>query len=445
MLQLEKTQSGDTRTGVDRVDAYRYPVAPFGNAPDTPPMLEDGAETVYVTSINEPAANAGVSVVGESPGVRVDPWYLGAKDENTVQGFAGTPVDVNALTYDYLVPVGAAGVSFPRQQTFYVSVDSGRDRFTGRSLAGHYVLRSWVNDVTPPTVKLLTTRVSAGRPTIVLQTFDSQSGVDPLSVTIGYRGVLVGATSYDPLTGIAVIPLPSTAPLLEPGTARLRMVSSDFQEAKNIDTVGPSIMPNTRTASTELHVVAGTAVDWLVPAAGACLAKSQRLVVAASSTRRITAVRFTVDGKQKAVVRRPVAGLWGSTLVTTALRHGRHTLDGDRGGRERPLGLRAAYRERVSQVEKRIAVVTGASSGIGAELARGARRTRLALRPAGAAGRQAPLARRRDRRRVRALRRLRPGRRRGGRGTRARASPAHPPAREQRRHSRARELPRRRP
>jgi len=327
VLQLEKTQSGDTRTGVDRADAYRYPVAPFGNAPDTPPMRDDGDETVYETSINQPAANAGVSVIDESSGALIEPWYLGAKDENTVQGFAGTPVDANPLTYDYLVSIGVAGVSFPRQQTFYVSVDSGRARFTGASQAGHYVLRSWVNDVTPPTVRLLTTRVAAGRPTIVLQTFDSQSGVDPFSVTIGYRGALIGATSYDPVTGVAVIPLPETAPLLEPGTAPLRMLSSDFQEAKNIDTTGPAIMPNTRTASTRLDVVAGTAVDWLVPAAGACLAKSQRLLVAASSTRRVTTVRFTMDGKQKAIVRRPAAGLWGTTLNTAALPRGRHTLE----------------------------------------------------------------------------------------------------------------------
>jgi len=326
VLPLKKAQSGDTRTGTDRVDAYRYPVAPFGNAPDAPPMIEDGAETVYVTEINEPAANAGVSVVVETSGARIDPWYLSAEDESTVQGFAGTPDDVNALTYDYLVPVSAAGVSFPRQQTFYVSVDSGRDRFTNRSYAGRYVLRSWVNDVTPPTVKLLTTRVSAGRPTIVLQTLDSQSGVDPLSVTIGYRRILVGAASYDPLTGIAVIPLPLTAPLLKPGTASIRMVSSDFEEAKNIETVGTSIMPNTRTASATLHVVAGTAVDWLVPAAGACLAKQQRLVVAASSTRQVREVRFSIDGKQAAVVRKGVAGLWGTTVGTAALRHGRHAL-----------------------------------------------------------------------------------------------------------------------
>ncbi len=47
---------------------YRYPTAPFGNAPDSPPMFEDGAEKVYVTTLNGPAANAGVSVVGGDPG-----------------------------------------------------------------------------------------------------------------------------------------------------------------------------------------------------------------------------------------------------------------------------------------------------------------------------------------------------------------------------------------
>ena len=109
------------------MSAYRYPVAPFGNAPDTPPMVEDGAETLYQTLIDRPAVNAGVSVIMETPGARVDPFYLGARDENTVQGFAGTPVNVNALTSGYLLPVGAAGAAFPRQQRFFVAVDSGRD------------------------------------------------------------------------------------------------------------------------------------------------------------------------------------------------------------------------------------------------------------------------------------------------------------------------------
>jgi hypothetical protein len=326
VLPLKKIQSGDTRTGTNRVEAYRYPVAPFGNAPDSPPMIESGAETVYETFIGKPSVNSGVSVVLESRGARIDPFYLSSKDENTVQGDAGTPVNVNALTYGYLVPDGAAGAAFPRQQRFFVAVDSARDRFNGANLAGKYVLRSWVDDVTPPSVHLLTTRVAAGRPTIVLQTLDSQSGVDPISLTVGYKGILVGATSYDPLSGIAVFELPATAPQLVSGDVAFRIVSSDFQEAKNIDTVGPSIMPNTRFAHASVRVVSGTAVDWIAPT-GICLAqRQQRLVVAASSTRRVSRVRFTLDGRQVAVVRHGSSGLWAATIQTAKLAKGRHTL-----------------------------------------------------------------------------------------------------------------------
>jgi hypothetical protein len=290
-----------------------------------PPMVEDGAETVYETAVNEPAANVGVSIVSESHGARIDPWYLGRLDESTVQGFAGTPVNVNALMSDYLVPVGAAGATFPRQAEYFVAVDSGRARFTDRSLAGSYVLRSWVNDVTPPSLHLLTTRVAAGRPTIVFRTRDSQSGVDPFSLTVAYRGVLVGAVSYDPDTGIAVVPL--TSPRLKRGSVRVTLVSSDFQETKNIDTVGPSIMPNTRTVHATLRVVAGTAIDWIEPARGACLEhRSQSLVVAASSTRRIALVRFQLDGHRVALVRASRDGLWETTLATRRLRRGRHVL-----------------------------------------------------------------------------------------------------------------------
>jgi subtilisin family serine protease len=327
VLPLKKFQSGDTRTGVDRVDAYRYPVAPFGNAPDSPPMTEDGAEKVYVTTLNAPAANAGVSVVGRVAGVQIDPFYLGALDENTVQGYAGTPVDVNGLTHDYLDPISAAGSSFPRQQTFYVSVDSGRDRFTGQRLAGPYLLRSWVNDVTPPSLKLLTTRVASGRPTIVARSLDTQSGVDPLSLTIGYKGVLVGAAYYDPISGIAVFPLPTSAPTLKTGKITVQLESSDFEEAKNVDTTGTAIMPNTRFASAKLQVVAGVAVNWLVPETQACLVKSQRLVVVASSTSAVKSVRFAVDGRTVAVAKNGAAGVFGATWKgSAAAKHGKHSL-----------------------------------------------------------------------------------------------------------------------
>jgi subtilisin family serine protease len=324
-IPLRRTQSGTTSGDENAVTAYRYPVAPFGNQPDQPPMREDGAEKLYVTSLDRPAVNIGVSILDRATGVRVDPFYLGAKDESTMQGFAGTPVDVNALTYNYLAPVGAAGASFPRQGRYYVAVDSPRDQFTGASLAGQYVLRSWVNDVSPPSLQLLTTRVSAGRPTLVFRSLDTQSGVDPASLTIGYKGVLIAVGSYDWQTGIAVFPLPTSVPMLAAGTTvRTKMIASDYQEAKNIDTIGPSIMPNTRTSFAGMRVVRGVAVDWLTPTAGACVQSGTRVFVAASAPRRVTSVRFAVDGRQFAVDRTGDQGIWSARLPT--LKQGAQTL-----------------------------------------------------------------------------------------------------------------------
>jgi subtilisin family serine protease len=322
--KLRTTQTGDTRSGTGRVTAYRYPAAPFGNQPDREAMVEDGAEHIYVTSLTRRAVNAGVSILDETPGARADPFYLGARDEDTVQGFAGTPVDVNALTYDYLVPVGAAGATFPQPGDYYVAVDAGRSLFTGKSLAGRYVLRSWVNDVTPPTLQLLTTRVSAGRPTLVFRTLDRQAGVDPLSLTIGFKGALVAVGSYDWQTGLAVFPLPTSMPALTAGTTvSTRMLSSDFQEAKNIDTTGSKLMPNTRTASAPMHVVAGAAVDWLAPARSACVAAGAKLVVAASAPAAVSTVRFAVDGRRVGVDRQGDQGIW-SVRLPKRLPAGKH-------------------------------------------------------------------------------------------------------------------------
>jgi len=50
-------------------------------------------------------------------------------------------------------------------------------------------------------VRVLTTRVTTGRPLIVAQAVDSGAGVDPLSLVLNYNNVLVGASAYDPFTG----------------------------------------------------------------------------------------------------------------------------------------------------------------------------------------------------------------------------------------------------
>jgi hypothetical protein len=110
-------------------------------------------------------------------------------------------------------------------------------------------LRSWVNDVRPPNITLITRRVNAGRPTIVARVRDAASGVDPLSMLLLGGAFQVGATSYDSATGIATFAIPRDQRPLQPGPSFMRIFASDYQETKNMEDVA-GITPNTRTVRT---------------------------------------------------------------------------------------------------------------------------------------------------------------------------------------------------
>jgi hypothetical protein len=333
-IPLRRFQTGTTLTGPSRVNQYRFPSAPFGPPPSylgEPPMRQDGAERLYSLQLDQPAVNLGASVVVADANAQIDPWLLGSRDENDVQGFAGTPVNVNAYMFDFRLDIGAAGAAFPRPKTYYISVDAGRDAFTGRLLAGRYALRSWVNDVFPPLVQPLTRRVHAGRPMLVARVVDGPfgepaSGVDPFSLVISYRRVLVGAVTYDPLSGIALFPLPREAPLLRAGKRRIVISASDNQEAKNVASTSDEVFPNTGYAAVTLNVVAGPAVTWLAPERGDCAARQTRLLVVAGSTARVRSVRF-YDGRQLlGTDTRGPGGLFGGTWRTRREPSGRHEL-----------------------------------------------------------------------------------------------------------------------
>jgi hypothetical protein len=256
----------------------------------------------------------------------IDPWLLGSLDENDVQGQAGTPVDVNPLTFDYGLAIGAAATVFPRLKRYYVAVDSTQDVYTGRSLKGRYRLRYWVNDLRPPKLRLLTHRVAAGRPTIAVRAQDSGAGVDPSSLLLSYRNAIVAATVYDPSSGVALFVLPGSAPKLRKGRTHAILGASDFQEAKNISTFGPNLMPNTSYRSVRIRAVRGTTATWLLPRGRDCLRGKQALLVVASSTGRIRAVRFLDGGRRIAVDNTGIAGLYSVTWQAGAARRGRHRL-----------------------------------------------------------------------------------------------------------------------
>lgn len=325
---LKQLQVGDTSTGKSLVSAYCCPSSPFGQPLDYtgPPMNEDGSETLYSFDVDRPVVNFGVSVLAESPGALIDPFVLGSKDENDVQGYAGVPTDVNALTFDANIDIGAAGVQFPRLQRFYVAVDARADPFTNRSQKGKYLLNAWVDDLTGPTARILTTRVTAGRPLLVAQVIDTQSGVDPLSLVINYDDALVGASDYDPASGIVVFGLPPGAPALKPGRTPLVLQASDYQEAKNINTLGGDIYPNTSFRRVRLTVVDGPALTWLEPSANSCALPHDELVVLGTSTRQVRKVAFTVDGRRIGVDSSGPSGIYSVAWSTAKLAKGRHLL-----------------------------------------------------------------------------------------------------------------------
>jgi hypothetical protein len=178
---------------------------------------------------------------------------------------------------------------------------------------------------------LLTTRVHAGRPLLVARVTDGGSGVDPTSLVLSYHGFLIGVDSYDPDTGLALFPIPPSVPPLAAGGARVTLGASDFQETKNVNTLGPSVMPNTRRVRLRLTAVTGATVTWLSPAARGCVRGAVELLLAADTRPRILDGTRTIG---------PVAqvrpGLYRATWRPK--RKGRHllrALAGRRGTAER--------------------------------------------------------------------------------------------------------------
>jgi hypothetical protein len=188
----------------------------------------------------------------------------------------------------------------------------------------------------PPKIQLLTKRVAAGHPTIVARVTDKGSGVEPFSLVIAYRGVLVGAVLYDPASGIAIFPLPNTASRIPAGRTRAILSAADFQEAKNVNSVGDEILPNTAFRPVRITGVSGPALTWVVPAENQCVGKTAGMLVVASSTKRVISVRFLVDGKQISLDKKGASDVFGSSWSTRFATSGLHELRAvatDAGGR----------------------------------------------------------------------------------------------------------------
>jgi subtilisin family serine protease len=229
ILRQPGTHRGNTSGRPALVDAYRYP-----DVPETGVVNGSlrGPEQVFRVVLHRAVANFGVVVTHRGRGVAIEPRVVAAGDENRLTSYAGLPINLNPYLIDFQDRVLAAGAIRPAAGVYDVVFDSPTT-----AGAGAYRFRFWLNDTTPPSVRLRARRV-APEAGIVVRVSDSGAGVDPGSIVAW----IDGDERSTRLRGEAIVV--STAGL-DAGRHRLRLQVSDYQETRNMENV-PTILPNTR-------------------------------------------------------------------------------------------------------------------------------------------------------------------------------------------------------
>ena len=120
--------------------------------------------------------------------------------------------------------------------------------------------------------------------------------------------------------------IPAAAPPFKAGTTNLILQASDYQETKNINTVGDAIYPNSTFAQKKITVVAGPTVSWLAPPANECAAKTEQLAVIGDAVKKVEQVAFTLDGKRIGVDKSGPLGIFSFTWKTGKTAKGSHIL-----------------------------------------------------------------------------------------------------------------------
>jgi subtilisin family serine protease len=212
---------GTTAGGPSLVRTYSYPTG--GDA------VYRGPERAYRVHISGRPANFGVVVLSgrTKPHVTFD----GAEDH--LAGYTGLPLDLNPYRKSYGESVAVAAAVLPAAGTYDLVFDT-----VGAAAAGPFTFRYWVNDVRPPTLKVVSTRRS-----IEISATDAGSGVDPSSITATLDGRAAKATYARGRIRIATAR----------GSHRLVVTAADYQETKNMEDVAP-ILPNTATLRATVRV-----------------------------------------------------------------------------------------------------------------------------------------------------------------------------------------------
>ncbi len=234
-LKTPGEYNASTRGNRSLVRVYRYPERAAGVD-----ATLDGPERVFRVAIRKPFANFGVVITSREPGVRVQPRVVVAGDENRLTGYAALPLDHNPYLTTFGNPVLAAGALRPAPGAYDLVFDSST-----RAGAGRFTFRYWIDDFTPPSLRLVSRAIERGQP-LRARARDSGSGVYPESVVAEVNGALRDATLSDGILRIEI-------GKLRPGRHRLRLQVSDYQETRNTENV-PQILPNTRVLETTFVV-----------------------------------------------------------------------------------------------------------------------------------------------------------------------------------------------
>ncbi|HEX7625812.1 MAG TPA: hypothetical protein VF379_02075, partial [Gaiellaceae bacterium] len=220
-LKKAGTYQGTVTGAPSLVTTYRYPTA--GDP------LYPGPERAYRVTITGQPANFGVVVLSG----RVWPHVTFDGAEDHLVGYTGLPLDFNPYRKTYGTAVRVAGAVLPTAGVYDIVFDTRT-----AAGAGPFTFRYWVNDKTPPKLRVLSSRGS-----IVVSATDAGSGIDPSSIVATLDGKAM-KLSY------------------AGGTIRIRAVKgrhvlvvsvADYQETKNMEDV-PPILPNTATLRATVRV-----------------------------------------------------------------------------------------------------------------------------------------------------------------------------------------------
>ena len=237
-LTAAGVHKGQMRGKRSLVSSYRYPADPQ-SVPGAA-----GPEQVFRVRITRPVANFGVVLLKSAGSARSrpSPRVVAAGNENRLTGNAGLPLVINPYLDSFGTSRPVAGAIRPGPGTYDVVFETPAAPPPG---AGAYTFRYWVNDVTPPSVRLLARIVKPGAK-LRLAVTDAGSGVDPQSLVATVDG-RSAAVTYS--AGRATVSLPGVAA----GRHRVVLTAGDYQELKNMENV-PQILPNTRTFSAAFTV-----------------------------------------------------------------------------------------------------------------------------------------------------------------------------------------------